>query len=80
MKQVTVRFFAAFRDAAGLEEVQIDSEASTVGQIFAELASQYSGLEHEASALVAINDQMVSWDSGFSDKDEILFFPPVAGG
>ena len=34
----------------------------------------------DTSSLVAINDEMVQWDSPFSDGDEVLFFPPVAGG
>jgi molybdopterin converting factor small subunit len=30
--------------------------------------------------MVAVNDEMASWDSSLSDGDEVLFFPPVAGG
>ena len=37
-------------------------------------------LAHDPAALVAINDQMADWASPLSDADEVLFFPPVAGG
>jgi len=29
---------------------------------------------------VAVNDQMADWESPIADGDEVLFFPPVAGG
>jgi molybdopterin converting factor small subunit len=29
---------------------------------------------------VAINDEMSNWDAPVSDGDEVLLFPPVAGG
>lgn len=80
MKQVKVRFFAAFREAAGVETVNTQSATGTVGELFAELAQTYTGLQHESASLVAVNDQMVSWDSPFEQHDEVLFFPPVAGG
>ena len=32
------------------------------------------------ASLAAVNDEMAQWDSAISEGDEILFFPPVAGG
>jgi molybdopterin converting factor small subunit len=29
---------------------------------------------------VAINDEMAGWEALLQDGDEVLFFPPVAGG
>jgi molybdopterin converting factor small subunit len=29
---------------------------------------------------VAINDEMSGWDAPLADGDQVLFFPPVAGG
>ena len=80
MKQVRVRFFAAFREAAGVETRDVSSSAVSVGALFTEMTTQLDGLRHEPAALVAINDEMASWDSAFDDGDEVLFFPPVAGG
>ena len=80
MKRVRVRLFAAFREAAGLEVTDVSTHARSVGELFSELAERLDGLRHEPAALVAVNDDMVSWDAGFEDGDEVLFFPPVAGG
>jgi molybdopterin converting factor small subunit len=30
--------------------------------------------------MVAINDEMSDWNATLGDDDEVLFFPPVAGG
>jgi MoaD family protein len=77
---VRVRFFAAFRDATGVDVEVVSTEARTAGNLFSEMTRKFPGLHHEPAALVAINDEMSTWDSGFSEGDEILFFPPVAGG
>jgi molybdopterin converting factor small subunit len=60
--------------------LSLESAATTVGELFDELSSQYPRLQAEAAALVAINDAMVDWDTAFAAGDEVLFFPPVAGG
>lgn len=80
MNTVHVRLFAAFRDAAGVETLTLESAAGSVGELFSELTRRYPGLHAEAAALVAVNDVMVDWDAPFSVNDEVLFFPPVAGG
>lgn len=80
MKQVTVRFFAAFRDAAGVESERVSSAAGTLGELFKEVASRHPGLAHLPLSMVAVDDTMARWDDGFEDGAEVLFFPPVAGG
>ncbi len=80
MKTVKVRYFAAFRDAAGTAEETVSSQASTLGDLFDERVSDHAALEVEHAAKVALNDVLVNWDCAFDDGDEVLFFPPVAGG
>jgi molybdopterin converting factor subunit 1 len=80
MKRVQVKLFAAYRDAAGLSEVSVDSEAASLRELFDELTGRYPGLAREPHALVAINDELVDWDAPFSEGDQVLFFPPVSGG
>lgn len=78
--KVTVRYFAAFREATGLETEKVESNAATPGELFAERQAQHGGLQSYSASLVAINDEMARWDSTITEGDEILFFPPVAGG
>jgi MoaD family protein len=78
--QVRVRYFAVFRDATGTGDEWVDTEAPNARQLFAEMAARHPGLRHEPAALVAINEDMADWESALRDGDEVLFFPPVAGG
>lgn len=77
---VTVRYFAAFREAAGIASENLDTAAATPAALFAECAGRHPSLQRYTASLVAINDEMAAWESGLADGDEVLFFPPVAGG
>jgi molybdopterin converting factor small subunit len=79
-KSVRIRYFAAFRDATGLGEERVETEAGTLAELFEERVRVHAGLQPESQAKVAVNDVLVAWENGFSDDDEVLFFPPVAGG
>ncbi|MEJ2383974.1 MAG: MoaD/ThiS family protein [Xanthomonadales bacterium] len=78
--RITVRYFAAFREAAGTESEAVETAAATPGELFAECQARHAGLQRYAASLVAVNDAMSDWDTTLSDADEVLFFPPVAGG
>jgi molybdopterin converting factor small subunit len=80
MKQFTVNWFAAYRDVTGLAQQQVQSAASSPAELFAEMTRQYPDLSQYTRALVAIDDQMASWDAALSGGEQILFFPPVGGG
>jgi molybdopterin converting factor subunit 1 len=77
---VTVRYFAAFREATGLETEAVETAAATTGALFGECRERHAALENYEASLVAINDEMAQWDSPIEERDEVLFFPPVAGG
>jgi molybdopterin converting factor small subunit len=79
-RSVRIRYFAAFRDAAGLDEERVETEAGTLAELFQERVSVHAGLQPELQAKVAVNDVLVAWEDGFAEDDEVLFFPPVAGG
>lgn len=80
MKTLHVKWFAAYREATGLAEESVESAAATAADLFAELTGRHGALGQYRRALVAINDEMKHWDAALSDGDEVLFFPPVAGG
>ncbi len=80
MKQFTVKWFAAYREATGLAEEQVQSSASSPAELFTQMTEQHQALGQYSRALVAINDQMASWDTALNGDEQILFFPPVAGG
>ncbi|MGD8347217.1 MAG: MoaD/ThiS family protein [Lysobacterales bacterium] len=78
--RIKVRYFAAFRDDAGCSEEFVDSAVSTPGELFEQCRSRHRGLHRHAASMVAVNDEMAHWDTPLADGDEVLFFPPVAGG
>ena len=75
-----VRYFALFRDQTGCESEAIDWPGGTAAELFQMMAEKHTSLKTEAAALVAINDEMAGWETAISEGDEVLFFPPVAGG
>ena len=78
--RITVRYFAAFREAAACETEVLDTGAASPSELFSECAGRHAGLQNYSSSMVAINDEMADWNAVLSDGDEVLFFPPVAGG
>jgi MoaD family protein len=78
--RVHVRYFAVFRDAVGTDNEWVETAACSARELFAEMAARHPGLQHEPASLVAINEGMADWEAPFDEGDEILFFPPVAGG
>ena len=79
-KNLTVRYFAAFRERAGIDEETVSLAADTARDVFELLKSRHGSEEPLGHCKVAINDQMADWSSPVVDGDTILLFPPVAGG
>ncbi len=79
-KTITVRYFAMFRESAGVSEEALTTDAATAGDVFAATRDRHGSAEPLAHCKVAINDHMASWESEVSDGDTVLLFPPVAGG
>ena len=80
MKRITVRYFAMFREHAGVGEETLDLDAVTARDVFEATRARHGSLEPKGHCKVAINDSMAEWDSPVSDGDVVLLFPPVAGG
>jgi molybdopterin converting factor subunit 1 len=80
MNQIKVRYFAAFREATGIESERVNTTAGSAAELFSECAGRFDALQSYSAAMVAINDEMSDWDDALKDGDEVLFFPPVAGG
>ncbi len=80
MKTITVRYFAMFRDNAGVAEETLSIDATTTADVFEATRARHGSSEPTGHCKVAINDERADWDSAVSDGDVILLFPPVAGG
>jgi len=80
LKTITVRYFALFRENAGVDQETVESSAATAAELFQELGSRHGSSEPLGHCKVAINDTMADWDAQVEDGDTVLLFPPVAGG
>ncbi len=79
-KKITVRYFAMFREHAGIDGETVEIEAHTAADVFDALKQRHGSTEPLGHCKVAINDEMADWDSPIDDGDVVLLFPPVAGG
>lgn len=80
LKTLTLCYYAAFHDAAGIREESWATAVSTAAELYDEVAARH-GFRYERSVLkVARNDVVVSWDSPVEDGDTVVFLAPFAGG
>lgn len=79
-KSITVRYFAQFREQAGIEEETVALAAETAADVYRLLQERHGSKEPLGHCKVAINEELVTWDAPVTDGDTVLLFPPVAGG
>ncbi len=79
-KSITVRYFAMFREHAGLDEETVSLDVSTARDVFEQLKDRHGSSEPLGHCKVAINDEMADWEAAINDGNVVLLFPPVAGG
>ncbi len=80
MKSITVRYFAVFRENAGVAEETLSTDAATAADVFEATRERHHSSEPLGHCKVAINDELSAWDAPINDGDTVLLFPPVAGG
>ena len=80
MIELQAEYFAAFREQAGCSSEPVRTAAGTVAELYAEIAAKHGFVDSMTRCKVAINDELVEWESPLAAGDKVLFFPPVAGG
>lgn len=80
VKQIKVRYFAVFREQAGLPHEAVETEAATLAELYKELADRYSFSLPLALVRASVASEFCPMDSSLSHGDEVVFIPPVAGG
>ncbi|WP_130907926.1 MoaD/ThiS family protein [Pseudomonas sp. Sample_16] len=78
---ITVKFFARYREALGVDSVNVEGNFATVDDVRVLLA-QRDGAEvlREQNLMCARNEDLCQLDEPVSDGDEVAFFPTVTGG
>ena len=78
--EVTAHYFAVFRERAGIETEQISTGSRSAAELFDEVAARHGFADTRERCKVAVNGTLAGWDTQIDAGDEVLFFPPVAGG
>ncbi len=75
-------FFAAYRDVAGGDMVEIElPEGATAGDLVALLRRRGSSWERlPAEPVIAVNEEYAPLSTPLRPGDEVAFIPPVSGG
>ncbi|WP_434561399.1 MoaD family protein [Pseudomonas sp. Z5-35] len=78
---ITVKFFARYREALGVDSLKVEGDFDTVDDVRALLA-QRDGVEvlKEQNLMCARNEDLCQLDEQLADGDEVAFFPTVTGG
>ena len=77
---VTTHYFAVFRERAGCETEAVSTASQTAAELFDEISGRHGFADSRDRCKVAINGALAGWESAIVSGDEVLFFPPVAGG
>ncbi|MBU2959786.1 molybdopterin converting factor subunit 1 [Citreicella sp. C3M06] len=81
---IDVLYFAWVRERIGLPKERIETSATTVADLVAELREReerYEAAFADLSALrVALDQELSDFDAPLADVREVAFFPPMTGG
>lgn len=80
MARVTVLYFASLRDGAGVSSEQIETAASDLHGLYAELQTRHGFALPVGRLRVAVDGAFARWDDAMREGSEIAFIPPVSGG
>ena len=80
MPRVTIRYFAALRERAGVSKESLDTSASNLSDLYDELRQRHGFQLTARDVKAALNADWASMESVLHEGDEVVFIPPVAGG
>ncbi len=80
MTEVVVLYFASLRDAAGVESERVDSDATDLAALYAELQVGHGFALPLQQLRVAVDGAFVEWQAPLRENSTVAFIPPVSGG
>ena len=79
-KPINVLYFAIMKDESGVDSETIETNVETPLELYKEIQKKYHLTIEPEKLIVAINDEMSSWQEQLNANDTVAFLPPVAGG
>ena len=80
MKEITIQYFAMFREKTQKDSELIKTQAETAQDCYLELEQRYGFNFKLGHIRVAINDDFSAMTQEIQSGDSIVFIPPVSGG
>ena len=81
---IDVLYFAWVRERIGVPRERVETGASTVAELVAELVAREAryaaAFADMASLRVAVDQEMTGFDAPLAGAREVAFFPPMTGG
>ena len=77
--KIEVKYFGLIAELVGADSQQIEFAGSTISELKSQLEQVHQRLS-EYTYLVAVNQEIGKSNQVLSEKDEIAFLPPFAGG
>lgn len=81
---IDILYFAWVRERIGLPREQVETKATTVSELIAELRQREDRYDLAFSDLkavcVAVDQTLVDFDASLENAREVAFFPPMTGG
>ena len=78
--QLKVQYFAVFREQRGLSAETLASDATTPGELYAQLRASHNFTLDVSMVRAAVNGSFAPMERPLSSGDSVVFIPPVAGG
>jgi molybdopterin converting factor subunit 1 len=80
--KIKVRFFASYREIAGMPEVVLDlREGTTLSALIEDMKGKYPKLGSLTDTIIAsVNKRYAKEDVVLKEGDEVALLPPVSGG
>ncbi len=81
--KVEIRFFARYREEAGVSRTEIDLDGKKIEDVIDSISEIFPDIEEElekGNANLSLNGSYAELDSKIDDDDTVAIFPPVSGG
>lgn len=82
--KVNVKYFASIRETIGVGSEELQTSATNLGQLRAELIARGNAyaesLAQDKAVRMALNQTLVDAAALLHEGCEVAFFPPVTGG
>ena len=78
--RITVLYFASLRDAAGMPQESLETDAGDLLSVYELLRARHGFALPADRMRVAVDDAFARWSDPPRAGSEIAFIPPVSGG